>query len=104
MNHSFNLSVTNGTSGTWTLYHDPSTTVSLGSGTSVLFDLEGTATGNGPNLIGFLVKFVETGTGRTATWSLFRNIGAPITASNVWNHEFVSTGTPLIQRAEHLVL
>lgn len=94
MNHSFNLSVTNGTSGTWTLYHDPSTTVSLGSGTSVLFDLEGTATGNGPNLIGFLVKFVETGTGRTATWSLFRNIGAPITASNVWNHEFVSTGTP----------
>lgn len=94
MNHSFNLTATNGTSGTWTLYHDPSTTVSLGTGTSVLFDLEGTATGNGPNLIGFIVKFVETGTGRTATWSLYRNIGAPITAENVWNHEFTSTGTP----------
>ncbi len=92
MNHSFSLGVTNGTNGTWTLYHDPATSVSLGSGTSVLFNLADTAPGNGPNLVGFVVKFVETGTGRTATWGIYRT-PTTITEPNVWNYEFTSTGT-----------
>lgn len=91
-NHQFNLGV-NGTNGTWTLFHDPATSVALGSGTSVLFDLAGTSPANGPNLVGFVVKFLETGTGRTATWAFFRTPTAPITAADVWNYEFQSTGT-----------
>lgn len=90
MNHQFNLAVTNATNGTWTLYNTPTSTVSLGSGTSVSFDL----TQTGPNLVGFVVKFVENGTGRTATWGIYREITAPLTAANVWHYEFQSTGTP----------
>jgi hypothetical protein len=92
MNHQFNLGITNGTSGNWTLLHSPSQSVSLGTGTSVLFDLAGTSPANGPNLVGFLVKFVETGTGRTATWGFYRDPVA-LTESNVWHSEFQSTGS-----------
>ena len=92
MNHQFNLGITNGTSGNWTLLHSPSQSVSLGTGTSVLFDLAGTSPANGPNLVGFLVKFVETGTGRTATWGFYREPVA-LTESNVWHSEFQSTGS-----------
>lgn len=88
MNHQFNLGITNGTSGTWTLYNSPNSSISLGSGTSVSFDLQST----GPNLVGFVVKFVETGTGRTATWGIYRTPTAPLTAPDVWNYEFTSTG------------
>lgn len=90
MNHQFNLGVTNGTNGTWTLYHQyPSVAVSLGSGTSVSFDLAGTAPASGPNLVGFTVEFVETNTSRKATWGIYRNppYGDP-TAANTWQYEF----------------
>jgi hypothetical protein len=90
MNHQFNLAITNGTSGTFTLYNTPTNSIVLGSGVSTSFSLQST----GPNLVGFIVKFVETGTGRTATWGLFRTPTAPLTAPDVWNYEFQSTGKP----------
>lgn len=89
-NHQFNLGITNGTNGNWTLYNTPDNFITLGGGTSVSFDL----TSTGPNLVGFIVKFVETGTGRTATWGIFRTPTAPLDQPNVWNYEFQSTGTP----------
>ncbi len=89
-NHQFNLAITNGTSGAWTIENVPGSSISLGSGTSVSFDLPQI----GHNLVGFIVKFVETGSGRTATWGIYRTPTAPLTAPNVWNSEFRSTGTP----------
>lgn len=91
MNHQFNLSITNGTNGTWTLYNTPTNSVSLGTGTSKSFDL--TNTGTPPNLVIFIVKFVETGTGRTATWA-FQRAPVALTEPNVWSYQFQSTGTP----------
>lgn len=87
-NHNFTLG-TNGTSGNWTLYTSPVNTIALGSGTTKTFDL----TATGPNMTGFVVKFVETGTGRTATWAIYRTPGSPFDQPNVWNYEFTSTGT-----------
>lgn len=93
MNHNFALAVTNGATGTWTLFHGGSSYVSLGSGTSVNFDLAGTAPAQGPNLMIFEVQYTETNTGRTATWTFYRDFSQPPTAANVWNYEFSSTGT-----------
>lgn len=93
MDHTFNLSV-NGTSGQWTLYHNPSNSIPLGSGTSISFSLSGTAQNGTPNLVGFLVKFVEAGTGRTSTWAVYRTPTAPLVAPNVWNSEYSANGVP----------
>lgn len=87
-NHQFNLAITNGTSGSWTREDVPGQSVIIGSGTSVSFTLEST----GPNLVGFVVRFTETGTGRTATWGIYRTPTAPLDQPNVWNYEFTSTG------------
>lgn len=90
-NHRFTLTITNGTAGNWTLRNTPSNSTPIGSGvTSVTFDLAST----GPNLVMFLVDFVENGTGRTASWAFFREITAPLIAPNVWSYEFDSNGTP----------
>lgn len=88
-NHQFNLSV-NGTNGSWVLENTPGNLIPLGSGTSVSFDL----TSTGPNLVGFIVTFTETGTGRTAKFELFRTPTAPINQPNVWNSNVISHGTP----------
>lgn len=87
-NHRFTLAITNGTTGSWTLRNTPSNALPLGSGTGVTFDLAST----GPNMVMFVVDFVENGTGRTATWTFFREITAPLVAPDVWSFEFISTG------------
>lgn len=89
-NHRFTLAITNGTSGSWVLKNNPNSSIPLGSGTQVVFDLSTT----GPNMVMFLVEFTESGSGRKATWTFFRDITAPLIAPNVWNYEFNSAGVP----------
>lgn len=89
--HTFVLGVSNGTTGQWVLRNTPNDSISLGAGTSVTFDLGDT---QGPNLVGFVVDFTETGTGRTARWTFWRTPTAPLTEPNVWFYTFSSQGIP----------
>lgn len=89
-NHRFTVGVSNGASGTWTLKNTPTSSTPLGSGTSVTFELSQT----GPNMVMFMVEFLESGSGRTAQWVFYRDITAPLIAPNVWSYEFNSSGVP----------